>query len=82
MACVMLPLDAAARSRVIDGMTTTDSSSWLRRIDSQTSGIRACRASNRRYRSSSDKADSTSGPASGGVHRSPVMTRSVSCRRP
>ena len=29
-----------------------------------------------------DKADSTSGPASGGVHRSPVMTRSARCRRP
>ena len=47
IAWVMLPLAATVRSRVIEGMTTTDSSSWLRRIASHTSAIRACRASKR-----------------------------------
>ena len=65
MAWVMLPLDATARSSVIEGTTTTDSSSWLSRIASQTPAIRACSSSKRRYRSSSVSADSTSGPAAG-----------------
>ena len=44
----MLPLDATARSRVIEGTTTTDSSSWLSRIASQTPPIRPWSSSNRR----------------------------------
>ena len=47
IACVMVPLPATARSRVMLGTTTTDSSSWLRRIAPHTSSIRLCSESKR-----------------------------------
>ena len=82
MAWVMLPLDPTARSRVMDGMTTTDSSSWLSRIASQTPAIRAWSWSKRRYRSSSDIDDSTLSARPAALHTRPVMTMSVQLSTP
>ena len=82
IAWVLVPLDATARSSVIEGITTTDSSSWLSRIASQTWSIRSWSRSKRWYRSSSFSRDSRSGPTAGGVQTSPLMTRSSRCRCP
>ena len=74
--------DATARSSVIEGMTTTDSSSWLSRIASQTPAIRACSSSKRSVPLLLGQLGQHVGSATGAVQRSPVMTRSVRCRRP
>ena len=48
IACMMVPLPGVVRSMLIEGTTTTDSSSKSSRIDSQTAGIVSCRSSKQR----------------------------------
>jgi hypothetical protein len=48
MACMMVPLPGVVRSMLIEGTTTTDSSSKSSLIDSHTDGIFSCRSSKAR----------------------------------